>query len=162
MENKAGRIIVVDDNPVYRSAMMDILSQSDYAAYQKGSPQEFLAEIKSISVDQLKAVVATMIILVDLRMTRMTGIQFIQQLLDYFAEIEIDPPSIVGMTAGETHDFALRLSQIGQEVGEHSPVKAIIGKAEVELLLATIANILSTNNSVNESTWFIGKLVHWA
>ena len=87
MSGPQGTVYLIDDNPMVRSALHSLLRASGYAVHAFGSAELFLLDAR---------IVSPAVILTDMRMPTMTGLELITRL----AEAGQHPPMI--MISGES------------------------------------------------------------
>jgi len=86
------KIYIIDDHALFRNGLIALLESKDIKATAASSPEQGLIEIESIKVD---------IILLDLRMPQMSGIEVLQLL----KERQITAPIVMLTTSTEETDL---------------------------------------------------------
>lgn len=127
------KILVAEDNPVNQKVVGMILKRYGFSATIADNGSQLIQRLKQATYD---------LILMDIQMPGMDGIQATKIIRDSESEIRCKPIPIIAMTAHATHEDELRCLDAGMDGFLAKPVT---GKE----LLSMIRKVLENNKSSN-------------
>ena len=128
------RVIIVDDDPINRKIVSNILSKNDIAVTALSSGPELLAHIKENDTPDL--------ILLDIMMEEMDGFETLAKVRELEEELDIKEIPVIFLTSDDDNESETRGFEMGVSDYIRKPFEPVI-------LLKRINNVLKRQSLIN-------------